>query len=59
MAAADQSSSRLVAARKAPVNQLRAILLERGHTFRQGRKIFEREIDPFLAAPPSDLPPAS
>ena len=50
-----RARSRLVAARKALVNQLRAILLERGHTFRQGRKVLEREIDPFLAAPPSDL----
>jgi len=44
-----------VAARKALLIQLRAILLERGHTFRQGRKVLEREIDPFLADPPSDL----
>jgi len=50
-----RARSRLVAARKSLVNQLRAILLERGHTFRQGRKILEREIDPFLAGPPSDL----
>ena len=47
--------SRLVAARKALLNQVRAILLERGYVFRQGRKILEREIDPFLAEPPSDL----
>ncbi len=46
---------RLVAARKTLVNQLRAILLERGHTFRQGREILEREIDPFLAEPPANL----
>lgn len=50
-----RARSRLVAARKALLNQLRAILLERGHTFRQGRKVLEREIDPFLAEPPSDL----
>ena len=50
-----RSRSRLVAARKALINQLRAILLERGHTFRQGRKVLEREIDPFLAEPPSEL----
>ena len=50
-----RARSRLIAARKALVNQLRAILLERGHTFRQGRKVLEREIDPFLAEPPSDL----
>ncbi|MHB2266304.1 IS110 family RNA-guided transposase [Aliihoeflea sp. 2WW] len=50
-----RARSRLVAARKALVNQLRAILLERGHTFRQGRRVLEREIEPFLAEPPSDL----
>ncbi|QRF54325.1 IS110 family transposase (plasmid) [Rhizobium rosettiformans] len=50
-----RARSRLVAARKTLVNQLRAILLERGHTFRQGREILEREIDPFLAEPPADL----
>jgi transposase len=50
-----RARSRLVAARKALLNQLRAILLERGHTFRQGRKVLEREIDPFLAEPPLDL----
>ncbi len=50
-----RARSRLVAARKALVNQLRAILLERGYTFRQGREILEREIDPFLAEPPADL----
>jgi transposase len=47
--------SRLVAARKSLLNQLRAILLERGHTFRQGRMVLAREIDALLAAPPSDL----
>ena len=50
-----RARSRLVAARKALVNQLRAILLESGHIFRQGRKVLEREIDPFLAKPPADL----
>ena len=50
-----RARSRLVAARKTLVNQLRAILLERGHTFRQGREILEREIDPFLAEPPAAL----
>jgi transposase len=50
-----RARSRLVAARKALVNQLRAILLERGHTFRQGREVLEREIDPFFAEPPADL----
>ena len=47
--------SRLVAAHKALLNQLRAILLERGHTFRQGRTVLAREIDALLAEPPSDL----
>jgi transposase len=47
--------SRLVAARKSLLNQLRAILLERGHTFRQGRTALAREIDALLAEPPSDL----
>src|SRR3546814_4817022 len=50
-----RARSRLVAARKTLVNQLRAILLERGYVFRQGRKVLEREIDPFLAEPTSDL----
>src|SRR3546814_16097088 len=50
-----RARSRLVAARKTLVNQLRAILLERGYVFRQGRKVLEREIDPFLAEPSSDL----
>lgn len=50
-----RARSRLAAARSALVNQLRATLLERGHTFRQGRKILEREIDLLFAAPPSNL----
>lgn len=50
-----RARSRLVAAQKTLVNQLRAILLERGYTFRQGREVLEREIDPFLAEPPVDL----
>src|SRR3546814_17569503 len=50
-----RARSRLVAARKALLNQLRAILLERGYTFRQGREVLEREIDPFLAEQPADL----
>lgn len=50
-----RARSRLVAARKALLNQLRAILLERGYTFRQGRKVLDREIDPFLAEPPLEL----
>lgn len=35
-----RARSRLVAARKSLVNQLRAILLERGYTFRQGARGF-------------------
>ncbi|TAN11584.1 MAG: IS110 family transposase [Rhizobiaceae bacterium] len=50
-----RARSRLIAVRKALLNQLRAILLERGYVFRQGRKVLEPEIDPFLAEPPSDL----
>ena len=50
-----RARSRLVGARKTLINQLRAILLERGHVFRQGRKVLEREIDRLLEAPPADL----
>ncbi len=50
-----RARSRLVAARKTLINQLRAILLERGHVFRQGRAVLEREIDKLLADPPADL----
>lgn len=50
-----RARSRLVAARKSLLNQLRAILLERGHAFRQGRKVFEREVDGLLTEPVSDL----
>lgn len=50
-----RARSRLVAARKALINQLRAILLERGHVFRQGRVVLEREIDGLLSDPPVDL----
>lgn len=52
-----RARSRLVAARKSWLNQLRAILLERGYVFRQGRKVIEREIAPLLEEPPSDLSP--
>ena len=52
-----RARSRLVAARKTLVNQLRAILLERGHVFRQGRKVLEREIGGLLDDPPADLSP--
>ena len=54
-----RARSRLVAARRTLLNQLRVILLERGHTFRQGRQAHEREIDPFFAAPPSSFQAAS
>lgn len=50
-----RTRSRLVAARKALTNQLRAILLERGHVFRQGRVVLERAIDGLLTEPPADL----
>ena len=50
-----RARSRLVAARQTLLNQLRAILLERGHVFRQGRKVLERSIDGLLDEPPSDL----
>ncbi|MBB4860614.1 transposase [Novosphingobium chloroacetimidivorans] len=41
--------SRLVGVRTALINQLRAILLERGTTVPQGRRTFERAIDGLLA----------
>lgn len=50
-----RARSRLVAARKTLINQLRAILLERGHVFRQGRVVLERAIDGLLTDPPVDL----
>src|SRR5215203_1685831 len=43
--------SRLVAARKTLLNQLRAILLERGHTFPTGRRTLERALDALLDDP--------
>jgi transposase len=43
--------SRLVAARKTLLNQLRAILLERGHVFPQGRRKLELALDALLADP--------
>jgi transposase len=39
--------SRLVATRKTLLNQLRAILLERGHTFPKERRMLERALDTF------------
>lgn len=47
--------SRLVSARTALINQLRAILLERGTTVPQGRSKFEKAIDAMLGDP--DLVP--
>ena len=41
--------SRLVGARTALINQLRALLLERGTTVAQGRRKFEKAIDAMLA----------
>jgi transposase len=41
--------SRLVGVRTALINQLRAILLERGMTVPQGRRTFERAVDALLA----------
>lgn len=41
--------SRLVGVRTALINQLRAILLERGITVPQGRRTFERAVDVLLA----------
>jgi transposase len=50
-----RSRSRLVGSRKTLLNQLRAILLERGHTFAQGRRVLERAVDAMLLAPPAGL----
>jgi hypothetical protein len=50
-----RARSRLAAARKTLINQLRAILLERGHVFRQGPAVLEGGIEGLLADPPSDL----
>jgi transposase len=43
--------SRLVAARKTLLNQLRAILLERGHVFPQGRRKLEQALDSLVVDP--------
>lgn len=43
--------SRLVAARKALLNQLRALLLERGHIFPQGRRKLEQALDALVDDP--------
>jgi transposase len=43
--------SRLVAARKTLLNQLRALLLERGHIFPQGRRKLEQALDALVDGP--------
>lgn len=43
--------SRLVAARRTLLNQLRAILFERGHAFPPGRRQLERAVEAILADP--------
>ena len=47
----------MVAARRTLLNQLRAILLERGITYPQGRRVLEREIDALMAQRPDGLSP--
>jgi len=47
--------SRLVGMRTMLLNQLRALLLERGLAFAQGRRKFEAEIDALLAEPGAQL----
>lgn len=49
--------SRLVAARRALINQLRAILLERGHIIAKGRCALARAVDALLAEPDVGLSP--
>ena len=52
--------SRLVAARKALMNQLRAILFERGHAFAQGRRKLAAGVDELVAeTQPSEAGAAS
>lgn len=48
--------SRLVGARTVLINQLRAILLERGVTVAQGRRKFEKAVDEMLADEASSAP---
>jgi transposase len=45
--------SRLVATRKTLLNQLRALLLERGHIFPQGRRKLEQALEIPIDDPPS------
>jgi len=47
--------SRLVGVRRTLLNQLRAILLERGHIFPQGRRRFEAAIDTLVADPAYEI----
>ena len=50
-----RARSRLVGARTMLINQMRAILMERGHSFPQGRRKLELALDLMLAEPPTDL----
>jgi transposase len=47
--------SRLVGARRTLLNQLRAILLERGHIFPQGRRKLEAAVDALVSDPASEI----
>jgi transposase len=47
--------SRLVGVRRTLLNQLRAILLERGHMFPQGRRKFEAAIDALVTDPACEI----
>jgi transposase len=49
--------SRLVGARRTLLNQLRAVLFERGHAFAQGRRALELAVDAMLADPEVALSP--
>lgn len=50
-----RARSRLVANNKSLLNQLRAILLERGHAFAHERRVLERAVDEMHDVPPKDL----
>ena len=52
-----RARSRVVGVRQTLLNQLRAILLERGITFPQGRRVLEREVDALIAQRPEGLSP--
>ena len=52
-----RARSRVVGVRQTLLNQLRAILLERGITFPQGRRVLEREVDALIAQQPEGLSP--